>query len=661
MRSLTVLVSLLACLAAAPAALAHNGPHVPTEGMMATWHGDTFGPGVVFGQGIYTGTSGLIPVEMDSVEAGRLAGKRVSVQGEKHGDTLVAAAGGVQQTGGSVVAAATGTKRIAVLLVNFTNDTAQPWTTAAVRGVVFDNPGSVAAYYQDASVGQLTLSGDVYGWLTIPDDNAGCDYSGWGGLARTAATNAGVNLSNYTNVVYAWPSASSCAWAGLAYLPGRDSFINGSMSLRVVGHELGHNFGVHHASTLNCTAGGTRVTLGGTCTANEYGDPFTIMGSASTYHHNNWHRAQFGWMSMQTVSSSGTYTLAPAESSSTAVSRLLRVARGDGTYLNLEFRQPGGAFETFSSSSAVANGVSVRIAPETSTLVQSKLLDLTPGTATFLDAALAVGSSFTDQVANVTISTIAVSPLGASVSIQFGTPPGDTTPPSAPGSLTATATSSISVSLSWTAATDNVGVTGYRVLRGGVQIGTTTGLSYTDGGRTASTTYAYEVRAVDAAGNVGPGATANVTTPPGPDISPPSRAGVTQRDGDELDLGLALLDGRDRQRRRDRVPGPPGRRPDRYDDRPLVHRRRPDRQYDLRLRGARLRCSRKRRPGRNGQRHDTAEARTSARRAQRRYCPSPSATAARSTCAGPLRRIRAPSPTESSGTVRRSSRPVVSP
>ena len=129
MRRLTVLVSVLACLAAAPAAFAHNGPHAPTEGMMATWHGDTFGPGVVFGQGIDTGTSSLIPVEMDSVEAGRLAGKRVSVRGEKRGDTLVPAAGGVQKTGGSVAAAATGTKRIAVLLVNFTNNTAQPWTT----------------------------------------------------------------------------------------------------------------------------------------------------------------------------------------------------------------------------------------------------------------------------------------------------------------------------------------------------------------------------------------------------------------------------------------------------------------------------------------------------------------------------------------------------
>jgi Gametolysin peptidase M11 len=539
MRTLTALVSLLACLAVASAALALNGSHARADGTLETWHGDTFGPRPVFGQGVDVGKAGVVPVQMDTAAAGRLAGKRVSVQGTMRGSTLVAEAGGVQQTGGSVVAAATGSKRIAVLLVNFTNDASQPWTTSTVRGVVFDNTNSVAAYYQDASYGQLSLTGDVYGWFTIPDDNAGCDYSGWGGLARTAAANAGVDLASYTNVVYAWPSASSCAWAGLAYLPGRDSFVNGSMNLRVVGHELGHNFGVHHASTLNCTSGGTRVTFGGTCSADEYGDPFTIMGSASTYHHDNWQRAQLGWMSMQTVSTGGTYSLAPAETSSTGVPRLLRIARGDGTYLNLEFRRPGGTFETFSSSSAVANGVSIRIAPETSSLVQSKLLDATPATSTFTDAALPVGSSFTDPLSNATISTVSVSSTGATVSIEFGTPPSDTTPPGAPGSLTATATSSTSVSLAWTASTDNVGVTGYRVLRNGVQIGTPSGLSYSDGGRSPNTAYAYEVRAVDAAGNVGQGATASVTTPPSSDVSAPSPTPVlsaTVAKGRRVDL-----------------------------------------------------------------------------------------------------------------------------
>ncbi len=78
----------------------------------------------------------------------------------------------------------------------------------------------------------------------------------------------------------------------------------------------------------------------------------------------------------------------------------------------------------------------------------------------------------------------------------------DTTAPSAPSGLTTTATTASSVSLSWTASTDNVGVTGYSVFRGGTQVGTATGTSYTDTGLTASTSYNYTVKAFDAAGNL---------------------------------------------------------------------------------------------------------------------------------------------------------------
>lgn len=82
-----------------------------------------------------------------------------------------------------------------------------------------------------------------------------------------------------------------------------------------------------------------------------------------------------------------------------------------------------------------------------------------------------------------------------------GTGGGDTTAPSAPTGLKVTGTTSGSVSLSWTAATDNVGVTGYQVFRGSSQVGTATGTSYTDSGLSASTSYSYTVKAVDAAGN----------------------------------------------------------------------------------------------------------------------------------------------------------------
>ncbi|MGB6496515.1 MAG: Ig-like domain-containing protein, partial [Candidatus Acidiferrum sp.] len=77
----------------------------------------------------------------------------------------------------------------------------------------------------------------------------------------------------------------------------------------------------------------------------------------------------------------------------------------------------------------------------------------------------------------------------------------DTTPPSVPTGLTATAVSSSQINLSWTASTDNVGVTGYNVYRNGSKIGTSTTTSYSDSGLTASTSYTYTVSAYDAAGN----------------------------------------------------------------------------------------------------------------------------------------------------------------
>ena len=66
--------------------------------------------------------------------------------------------------------------------------------------------------------------------------------------------------------------------------------------------------------------------------------------------------------------------------------------------------------------------------------------------------------------------------------------------------------------LSWNASTDNVGVMGYYVFRGGVQVGNvTTGTGFTDNGLTASTTYAYKVQAYDAAGNSASSAIVRVT------------------------------------------------------------------------------------------------------------------------------------------------------
>jgi chitodextrinase len=523
-RRRTLVLALLAVpLVCAPIGLAVGKPVETLDGTLRTWHGDTFTIPVGVGAGVDTTVAGVVPLEAADESVHALAGKKVRARGQRRANGVFAANEGVQAAGETVAAAATGTKSIAVLLFNFSNNTAQPWTTPAVRGVVFDNANSVDEYYRDASYGQLALSGDVFGWYTIDSSNAGCAYTTWANEARAKAAAAGVSLASYQYTVYAFPQASSCGWAGLAYLPGTGSWINGAMTLRVVSHELGHNFGVHHASTLACSSGGAPATFGGTCSQSEYGDPFTVMGGAQTRHHNNWHRAQLGWAAdTQTVTTSGTYLLTPAELTGTP--RMVRVARGDGTYLNLEFRQPWGVFDNFSASDPIVNGVSVRIAPSTSSLVQSKLVDANPGTSTFSDAALGVGSSVVDPLTGVSITTVSVGPAGASVSIQFAA---DGEAPTAPGSLSATPSSATTVQLNWTAAADNIGVAGYRVYRGGALMGTTTGLSYLDSGLQPQTLYAYEVRAYDAAGNVSPAAATSATTPGADTVAPSVPTGLS--------------------------------------------------------------------------------------------------------------------------------------
>lgn len=106
----------------------------------------------------------------------------------------------------------------------------------------------------------------------------------------------------------------------------------------------------------------------------------------------------------------------------------------------------------------------------------------------------------------------------------------DTTPPTAPSSLTATAVSASQINLSWTASTDNVGVTGYILDRcvgsactSFAQIGTVASVGFADVGLTGGTTYRYRVRATDAAGNVSADSNiASATTALAVDTTPPT-------------------------------------------------------------------------------------------------------------------------------------------
>jgi hypothetical protein len=119
---------------------------------------------------------------------------------------------------------------------------------------------------------------------------------------------------------------------------------------------------------------------------------------------------------------------------------------------------------------------------------------------------------------NITLQSGVAPNLNASVRTgYFGSLPdihiklADVTAPTIPTNLTG-ASDETSIALSWTASTDNVGVTGYNVYVGDVVNGTATGTTYTVTGLTAATSYTFSVEALDAAGNKSAKASATLST-----------------------------------------------------------------------------------------------------------------------------------------------------
>ncbi|WP_047171602.1 fibronectin type III domain-containing protein [Paenibacillus borealis] len=122
-----------------------------------------------------------------------------------------------------------------------------------------------------------------------------------------------------------------------------------------------------------------------------------------------------------------------------------------------------------------------------------------------------------------------------------GSNPGDTTAPTAPAGLSSTGKTDTTVSLSWSPSTDNTGVTGYYVYRGGTQAASVTGTTATVSGLTASTAYTFTVKAADAAGNLSAASnavtvTTNSSGGSGNHVTADYTAGVTKVSASEASI-----------------------------------------------------------------------------------------------------------------------------
>lgn len=331
---------------------------------------------------------------------------------------------------GTTTAALTNTlgeQRTLVLLVNFQDNAQQPWSIDEVKNMVF---GTVNEFVKENSSGQTWLSGDVHGYNTLPMDSTTCDSSSIDRYARQYAEEDGIDLSNYNRLIYVFPEVSSCGWTGKGTLGGTQSraWVNGALTLNTIGHELGHNFGLHHAEKLDC---GNDV-IGNNCVSVTYGDTLDIMGAAGVEgHYGAYNKELLGWLNINNseiaiADSDGSYQLEPYESTKVGAVKSLKVRRGtdsvtgEPSWYYIEYRQPVGFDDFLAGKDGITNGVVFRIATEANDR-GSQLLDMTPSSSwvDMDDAALAVGSSYTDSEAGVTITTEWANSTGASVHVSF--------------------------------------------------------------------------------------------------------------------------------------------------------------------------------------------------------------------------------------------------
>ena len=283
------------------------------------------------------------------------------------------------------------------------------WIEAGVSANVYRLP-QTAAYY---------VSGDLNGELlrdarnTFRNTRSGADVTINIGPVSNTGSGGDSGLGDY-DVVGVFFTSIGMSYAGLASVGGGDLWVQDANSTGLYVHELGHNYGLGHASFWQ-TSDGSVVGAG---TSEEYGDVFDIMGSGppARGHYHPQGKARLNWLTTNqwadaTASGSGTYRVYRIDDSGTTNSpRGLRVTKsavsGSEEYYWVGYRP------SYAENAYLQRGA--YLIWQRPSEVRCWLVDTTPGTADGKnDSPVVLGRTYSDTNANVHITPVAVGGSGS--------------------------------------------------------------------------------------------------------------------------------------------------------------------------------------------------------------------------------------------------------
>ncbi len=248
----------------------------------------------------------------------------------------------------------TGEIKVVVILVNFSDESSQPFTREQVQQAFFGATESLKSYYRENSYNQLSYTGDIFGYYTIPFSRENCleDYQ-WSESASEAARNAGVVLERYDIISYVFNTNNGVQYCN-SHVGGEHwtTVYNYTIRLRTLVHEFGHTLGLYHANSRGC--GSKYIDEYHLCNQYEYGDISDIMGFGGDYNPIPQFKAKQKvferWIpesQIQTIGQTGTYTVHRVKRDSAEI-QALRILKNNGSsqfpfeYYFIEYKQKVG-------------------------------------------------------------------------------------------------------------------------------------------------------------------------------------------------------------------------------------------------------------------------------------------------------------------------------